>query len=258
MSKKWIPVLICIVILVGVIGVMQWKASFADEEMVNRAQTTATTTEDINSAVASVEDNDTTVDNANTEDSSTPSEGAMSPTYSVEANGALSVGNPDAPVTLLEFSSFSCPHCATFHNSVLAPIKKDYVDTGKVRIVFMDFPLNRQALDASLLGRCIDTSNRYDFMNMLFEQQNQWAFEGDHRDKLVQYASLVGLSRDKAESCMDDRQTEQDLLAKMKMASERYGINSTPTFVVLPGEQKISGAQSYGAFSQVFESLAAE
>lgn len=251
MSKKWVPVIICLVVLVGVIALMQWKASHADENIVESAQQTSSEV----TVPAETEDNTATETPV---DTTSPTSISSSPLFKVEANGALSVGAADAPITLLEFSSLSCPHCATFHSTSLAPIKKDYVDTGKVKIIFMDFPLNRQALDATLLMRCVDTNNRYDFMNMLFEQQNQWAFDADHRDKLVQYATLLGMTRNQAESCMNDVDKERDLLTNMKMASDRYGITSTPSFVVLPGEQKVAGAQPYGAFSQIFESILAE
>lgn len=238
MSKKLISVIVCIIALVVVIGILQWKSSYADQELVQatETQTDTVTTDDV--AEEQVQ-------------------GSVPPAtfFNVDPTGGLSVGAMDAPITLLEFSSLSCPHCATFHNSILAPIKKDYIDTGKVRIVFMDFPLNRQALDGTLLTRCVDLENRYEFMNMLFEQQAQWAFENDHRDKLVQYASLVGLNRDKALSCMNDGPAERVLLENMRSASNTFSINSTPTFIVLPGEQKIPGAQNYGVFSQVFERL---
>lgn len=245
MSKKWVSVIICLVVLAGVIGLMQWKASFADEELVESVQETTATDAPVETTTSAVSEQQ-------------PNTVPPATYYNVEPNGALSVGASDAPITLLEFSSFSCPHCATFHKTSLAPIKKDYVDTGKVRIIFMDFPLNRQALDATLLARCVETENRYDFMNMLFEQQNQWAFVVEHRDKLVQYGTLVGLTREQALSCMNDTNKERDLLTTMKMISERYGVTSTPSFVVLPGEQKVAGAQPYGTFSQIFESLLAE
>jgi|GEM_PF-2084838 len=257
MSKKWIPVSVCLVVLGGVIGLMQWKASFADENIVISTQQSGTeiTIED---TVSHANPDEQTTDLLE-EETTTPVTAVASPLFQVEANGALSIGMPDAPITLLEFSSLSCPHCATFHQTSLVPIKKDYIDTGKVKIIFMDFPLNRQALDATLLVRCIETNNRYDFMNMLFEQQGQWAFDDNgHRDKLVQYAALVGMTRDQAESCMNDITSERNLLTNMKMASDRYGVSSTPSFIILPGEQKIGGAQPYGVFSKIFESLLKE
>lgn len=269
MSKKLISILVCLIVLAGCIGILQWKASFADEEIARAAERSAdgtamTTATETQSTPSETEEAATaapvTETPENTDDAPVAAPAAPGATTDagIEANGALSIGDADAPVTMLEFSSLSCPHCARFHNEVLGPLKKDYVDTGKVRIVFMDFPLNRQALDASLLTRCVDTSSRYDFMNMLFEQQDQWAFEENHRDKLVQYAALVGLSRDAAEACMNDIAGERELLTTMRMASERYAINSTPTFIILPGEQMIAGSQSYGLFSSTFDPLLAE
>ena len=97
------------------------------------------------------------------------------------ANSALEIGedefvigNKDAPITIIEYASMSCSHCATFHNNTLPDIKKEYIDTGKVRMVFRDYPFNYPALLGSMMMRCITNDLRYDYMNALYKLQNTW------------------------------------------------------------------------------------
>jgi len=225
------------------IGAMQWRAQSADDDMLATSQN--------EEAIADLEE----IDNADRDISASQDQNQYP--ARVE-NDSFVIGSPDAPITILEFSSFSCPHCATFHKNTLSDLKNDYVDSGKVKFVFNDFPLNGAAVKASLLMKCVDVENRYDFMEMLFEQQSQWAFESDYQTRLKQYASLLGISNDTAESCMNDTATEQAMFTKMRANNEKYKVQSTPTFVILPSEKIITGAQPYGVFSTEIERLLKE
>lgn len=173
-----------------------------------------------------------------------------------EEDGALIIGDPDAPVTITEYSSMSCGHCATFHGGALKDLEKDYVATGQLQIAFYPFPTNKPAMDASKLLECVDVSDRYDFMNLLFEQQGSWAVPGvDHRQKLLQYAALLGLSNDKATECMNNKDIEQEIIAIIQNANAKYGVDSTPTFIIEPGEKVLIGARPYGDFSTEIEAI---
>jgi protein-disulfide isomerase len=242
MMKKYIlPVVICLIVLGGSIGVLQWRSQDADTRMI-----------------ADIE--------SNNNDAAMAFENAVAPAQekTVEItparieNGAFVIGDKNSPITILEFSSLSCPHCATFHESSLSSLKKDYIESGKVKFVFNDFPLNKPAVDASLLLKCVDIKDRYDFMEILFSQQSQWAFSGDHQDKLKQYAALLGVSSDKADVCMSDTDAERVMFEQMRANNQKYQVKSTPTFVVLPSEKVITGAQNYGVFSTEIERLLSE
>jgi len=236
MLKKYIiPVVVCLVVLLGSIGILQWSAMNADERIIA----------DIESASG-----ETAEDTPVTEKSN-----GLNPR---EENGAFIIGAENAPVTILEFSSLSCSHCGTFHKNTLPDLKTDYIETGKVKFVFRDFPLNASAVAGSLLLKCVPLENRYDFMEMLFDQQMQWAMDANYTQKLKQYAALLGIGSDKAEACMNDADAERAMFETMQNANAKYQVNSTPTFIIQPGDTKLVGAQPYGAFSTKIEELLSE
>lgn len=255
MNKKIVSVLIGLFVLAVCIGIFQWTSSVPENESA------------VNAFENAVNADEQSIDSAYTqavEESITqkvPEEPAQDVSLSATnyparvENGLLTLGAPDAPVTIMEFSSLSCPHCSTFHKGSLKNIKTDYVDTGKVKFIFQDFPLNQQALHGSMLLRCVDGQTRYELMELLFDQQEQWAFDVDHQTKLKQYAALVGVSNDKADACMSDTNTEQSILTLMKAVSQRYSITSTPSFVLVPGEKVLTGALPYGSFSTEIEKI---
>ena len=271
MNKKIIAVAVCIVVALAVIGVFQWKTThWGTEEAQNAFESAAEENGDIESYAAAVEDeiSNTAPQSGDAVDtSSTDTSTQMTETSPIEAaatyharivDGHLVIGSPDAPVKMIEYSSLSCPHCASFHEDTLPDLKKDYIDTGKVEMTFNDFPLNQQALSGTLLLKCLDATQRYEMMELLFKQQAQWAYEGDFQDKLKQYAALVGLPNKKADECMNDSEKEKAILQSMKQASEAHNVQSTPTFVLQPGNKVISGAAAYGAFSAEIEKLLAQ
>src|SRR5258706_11399400 len=89
------------------------------------------------------------------------------------------LGNPEAPITIIEYASLTCPHCAEFDKSVLPQIKQTYIDTGKAKLVYRDFPLDATALKASMIARCLPSDRYFAFIDALFKQQNNWAYSGD-------------------------------------------------------------------------------
>lgn len=240
MKNKIIALCVCVVVLIASISVLQWRSVDADERMIADVETASGSTEALEKEVAEIT-------------------AAVSPEKidiqpRVE-DGAFVIGSPDAPVTIMEFSSLSCPHCATFHKTALPDLKKDYVETGKVKFVFNDFPLNAPAVAGSLLLKCVPNDSRYDFMEMLFDQQSQWAFEANYINKLKQFAALLGIGSDQAEKCIRDTSTEAEMFDKMRAQNAKYQVSSTPTFVIMPGDEIITGAQPYGEFSKRIEAL---
>lgn len=142
------------------------------------------------------------------------------------------IGKADAPVTIIDYSSLSCPHCAHFHNDVLPKLKKELLDTGKAKLVFRHFPLNEPALRAAQLVNCADATQRVAFLSVLFEKQGDWAFTEDFLKQLKPLAALGGVDSAAFDSCMADASGEARILEVRKAAAEAGHVNSTPSFVI--------------------------
>ncbi|MDH3240493.1 MAG: DsbA family protein [Alphaproteobacteria bacterium] len=153
------------------------------------------------------------------------------------------IGDPGAPVTLIEYASLTCPHCAEFHNSVLPKLKKDYVETGKLRVVYRDFPLNAGALRASALARCAGRDRFFGFLDLLFERQAQWAFGPSPMAGLTEIAALGGLTEQDLANCFQDNKLLEQIALQKKEAEEKFGVDSTPSFII--NGRKHTGGPSY-------------
>lgn len=149
-----------------------------------------------------------------------------------EAMAEKSMGNPDAPITMIEYSSLTCSHCAAFHTDTLPKIKKEYIDTGKVRIVFWDFPLGNLALAATMIARCSGHDNYIPMTSALFLSQKSWAQSDAPFDAIAGVARLSGMSVEDIENCLDDQSLLAAIKAKAKEAESLLGVKSTPTFFI--------------------------
>lgn len=167
------------------------------------------------------------------------------------------IGDEDAPVVMQEFSSMTCPHCATFHSTKLQMLKKEYVEKGILRVVFRDYPLNKPALDAAIIARCFAPEKYYDFISVLFETQKEWAF-GDSPEKLFQTAKLAGLSDERLDACLNDKEALRFILMEMKDSGSKWKVESTPSFVFNDGAKSLKGNGSMAEFRTVIEGLAEE
>lgn len=174
-----------------------------------------------------------------------------------DATDALSIGDADAPLTMVEYSSLSCPHCAFFHRNTLPELTKNYVDTGKLRIVFQDFPLNRKAFDATMILRCMPSDQRYSFMNLLFSTMNDWLAADDHLQALSQYASIQGADNEKLSECMNRPEVAESVIEGAKKASDKYKINATPSFR-MPDGSTLSGSVPYSEVSKILDAELAQ
>lgn len=168
-----------------------------------------------------------------------------------------SLGKKDAPVTVMEFASLTCTHCAEFTTQVLPELDKRYIATGKVRFVFHDFPLDGIALKASALAHCMPAEQFYPFINVLYKNLEQWAFSKTPEQTITQYAKLGGLSEDKAKACLQDTKILDALVAARTEAQDKYDINSTPTFIFNDGKEKLVGARKLEEFTAVIDKLLA-
>ncbi|MBR7158731.1 MAG: thioredoxin domain-containing protein [Alphaproteobacteria bacterium] len=143
------------------------------------------------------------------------------------------VGNAEAPVSVYVFSSFTCSHCAVFHEKIFPELKKRYADSGKIALYFSDFPLEVRAAAASMIAHCMPEKSYWQFVDTVFSTQGKWALSPNYGNILTSYASLGGLSADKAKECMENKALLKALLAKRDADSTKYSIHGTPTVVVV-------------------------
>jgi protein-disulfide isomerase len=160
------------------------------------------------------------------------------------------VGAEDAPVTITEYASLTCPHCASFHKENYAALKEKFIDTGRVKMAFVEFPLNKPALEASQILRCMPKDKYVGFMNLLFTEQEKWAFDDNYRDALRQNAKLAGMTDDAFDNCLANTKLQEAILAEMQRAGEKYKVASTPSFVIDEGREVLVGNQPVEMFEK--------
>jgi len=164
----------------------------------------------------------------------------------------IAIGDAMAPVTIIEYSSLSCPHCAHFNNDILPELKAEYIDTGKVRLIQRDFPLNKQALQAAMLVHCVSPVSASGMMDILFRAQDRWLQE-DALTPLNEIALSAGVTHETYDKCLRDRALLDKIVATRKEGEERYEIRSTPTFLI--EDRKMEGVLPYEEMKQVIEDL---
>ena len=163
------------------------------------------------------------------------------------------LGNPDAPITMIEYASLTCPHCADFHNNVLPEIKKNYIDEGLVRLIYRDFPLDKVALRGSLIAACGPDENYFRIVGVIFNSQEQWATTADPVAALDQIGRMGGLSAEAIDACTNDDALIQKILARAQEAQNLYGINSTPSFVI--NGQVVKGTLPYEEYDAILKEM---
>jgi protein-disulfide isomerase len=167
----------------------------------------------------------------------------------------MALGPADAPVTIVEFASMTCPHCAAFNKEVFPKLKSEYIDTGKIRYVFREFPLDVKALAGSMLARCIakdDAGKYYAVVDLLFRQQNDWVVKNT-TDTLTRIGKQAGLSQQAVEDCLKDQVLMDKVAADQKYAAEVLKVDSTPTFFI--NGEKIKGETSFEEFDKKIKSF---
>mgnify|MGYP006433693719 CR=1 FL=1 len=167
----------------------------------------------------------------------------------------VSIGDADAPVRIDEYASLTCSHCARFHNSVLPKLKELYIDTGKVQLIVHASPFNKPALDASMLVQCMPDNRSYNFMSLLFENQEKWAQKDGYKQALKQNARLAGMSNNKADECLGNTKLRKAIISNMQQAAKTLDISSTPTFILNNGKARIVGMRSVDVFADKIDSL---
>ena len=183
-----------------------------------------------------------------------PLGGARLPTEEALADRIL--GDPDAPITIVEYSSLTCPHCASFHRDILPELKRDYIDTGKAKLIYRDYPTRPVALaiSAAMLARCAPPRRYFGFIELLFRKQESWVSAGNPMESLAMAGQIGGMRRADFEACMRNEDLFQAIRARQQEAWQALGVQSTPTFII-NGEHRIVGPEHYDEFRAVLEPL---
>lgn len=170
----------------------------------------------------------------------TPGDAAM--------DDGMVLGSPQAPLTIVEYSSLTCPHCAAFHLETLPRLKREWIDTGKARLIFRDYPLDSVAFAGSMVAHC-RSGNFFPLLDILFAAQQRWSTSPDPRSALMQFAKLSGIPEGEFNGCLSDQGLFSKIRKGQEYAEKTYGVDSTPAFVV--GGKLISGAIPYETFDRL-------
>ena len=161
------------------------------------------------------------------------------------------LGKEDAPGTIIEYSSMTCPHCADFHKTELPKLKAKYIDTGKAKYILREFPIDNLAAAAFMLARCVDKAKYFEFIELLYSHQEDWAFKSNPVPELQKFAKQVGFTEERFNQCITDEKTLKYLEWVRERASKQFGIRATPSFIV--NGKKIKGASTIEAFDELLE-----
>lgn len=163
------------------------------------------------------------------------------------------LGDKDAKVTIIEYASMSCSHCAHFKNDIYPKLKEQYIDTGKIKFVFRDFPLDEPGLKAAMIGRCVSVDKFDKFNQAIFSTQENWAPKKNYLEILSNIAKLGGMKGDEFDACIANKDIENKIMESRLNASTVLQVNSTPTFFINGEEYK--GANGIEFFSKIIDPL---
>ena len=192
-----------------------------------------------------------------------PVEGAVPGLLLADAQSGLALtqddrilGNPEAPITIVEYASLTCPHCAHFENDVLPELKKKWIDSGRVKLVLRDFPLDEPALRAAMIARCAPPDRFYAYVDTFFAAQDKWVMARDYHEALARLVKLGGMSKEQFDNCLKNSALENKIVEGRLLASKELDVNSTPTFFI--NGTKFSGAPTVEEFDKVLLGLSAK
>ncbi len=156
-----------------------------------------------------------------------------------ERAGDRGLGRSTAPIVMIEYYSLDCPHCAAFHADVFPRLKSEFIDTGKVRFVFRDFPLSWAALEAAIMTHCAPPERYFDMQNALLRSGDRWSTAESTRKAVGDIGAAEGVSEAAFQACLDARVWERQIFESQKFAREALGITATPTFLI--NNDKVEG-----------------
>ena len=162
----------------------------------------------------------------------------------------VSIGSDKAKVKIKVFSSLTCPHCANFHIKVVSKIKENYIDSGKVQLIFIDFPLDQASFNASKLLHCLDKEKRINFLDIIYKDQKKWTAGSDIRDI---NQNLKKISSEKFDRCLLNEKISDKILNKRIESNKKYSIDSTPTIII--NEKKLEGSANFKNIKKSIENI---
>ena len=174
----------------------------------------------------------------------------------VEKKNMVVIGSHDAIVKIKVFSSLTCPHCASFHIKIVPEIKKKYVESGKVQLIFIDFPLDQAAFNASKLLHCVDQKRQIEFLDIVYETQNEWISGSNISDinqNLKKIVKNLGISSKQFDKCLIDEEISDKILRGRIEAEQKYSIDSTPTIII--NEEKLKGSANFKNIKKKIEKI---
>ncbi|WP_299787376.1 DsbA family protein [uncultured Marivita sp.] len=163
------------------------------------------------------------------------------------------LGAEDAPVEVIEYASYTCPHCATFHQTVLKDLKRDYIDTGKVKFTYREVYFDRYGLWGSLVARCGGEDRFFGITEMIYDTQSEWSRAGSEAaiaDELRKIGRIAGIENDQLEACLSNGDKARALIEWYQANAEEHGINSTPSFVI---DGETYSNMSYSEFQGILD-----
>lgn len=163
------------------------------------------------------------------------------------------LGAEDAPVEIIEYASYTCPHCATFHQGVFKNLKQDYIDTGKVKFTYREVYFDRYGLWGSLVARCGGEERFFGITEMIYDTQSQWSRAGSEAaiaDELRKIGRIAGIENDQLEACLGNGDKARALIEWYQANAEEHGITSTPSFVI---DGTTYSNMTYGEFQEIID-----
>ena len=169
-------------------------------------------------------------------------------------------GSQDAPLTIFEFSSLSCTHCADFHLNGIPKLEKDFLSSGKIRIVFIHFPIDRGSMKAAMLSECVNPDKKADFINLVFKKQREWTLAPDPEKHLINYAVMSGMNATAAESCLKNDKLAAEILSDRQDAIAKLDIKGTPAFLLSDAKKNeiLYGIANFADFKALLNERLAE
>jgi protein-disulfide isomerase len=170
----------------------------------------------------------------------------------------MTKGDPEAPVEVIEYASYTCPHCATFHQNVLPQLEEDYIDPGKVHFTYREVYFDKYGMWASLIARCGGEERFFGITDLIYDAQSDWARAGSDvavANELRRIARLAGLGEEQVEACLSDADKLRSLVAWYQENATEHGIQSTPSFVI---DGETYSNMSYAEFSEILDAALGE
>jgi protein-disulfide isomerase len=173
--------------------------------------------------------------------------------HTAPAIGDKTLGPDDASIVIVEYASATCPHCAAFHTTVFPELKKEFIDTNKIKYISREFPLDDLALAASMVARCVPDDKYFGMLDLIYEQQRTWAGQ-NARTELLKMAKLAGVSEADFDACLKNEDLAKGILAIRKDGAEKFGVDATPSFYI--NGKKMEGTRDIAGFRKAIEAAA--